>query len=132
MPGFHTRYTGMPGLNSYSMPGSATCDTGHKALCPVSTVCRDAARTQEQGRLLVSACSSHGAHARRRRRQGTVLDSVPLASAPPFAPPFAPFESGLVFAVFAAALLVFAVFAVSALVFALLHIRIALCHGRRV
>jgi hypothetical protein len=54
-----------------------------------------------------------------------VLDSVPLASAPPFAPPFAPFESGLVFAVFAAALLVFAVFAVSALVFALLHIRIA-------
>jgi hypothetical protein len=36
MPGFHTRYTGMPGLNSYSMPGSATCDTGHKALCPVS------------------------------------------------------------------------------------------------
>ena len=31
MPGFHTRYTGMPGLNSYSMPGSATCDTGHKA-----------------------------------------------------------------------------------------------------
>ena len=54
----------------------------------------------------------------------TVLDSVPLASAPPFAPPSAPFESGLVFAVFAAALLVFAVFAVSALVFALLHIRI--------
>ena len=37
MPGFHTRYTGMPGLNSYSMPGSATCDTGHKALCPVSS-----------------------------------------------------------------------------------------------
>ena len=34
MPGFHTRYTGMPGLNSYSMPGSATCDTGHKALMP--------------------------------------------------------------------------------------------------
>ena len=31
MPGFHNRYTGMPGLNSYSMPGSATCDTGHKA-----------------------------------------------------------------------------------------------------
>ena len=53
----------------------------------------------------------------------TVLDSVPLASAPPFAPPFAPFESGLVFAVFAAAL-VFAVFAVFALVFALLHIRV--------
>ena len=24
--------------NSYSMPGSATCDTGHKALCPVSPV----------------------------------------------------------------------------------------------
>ena len=48
----------------------------------------------------------------------TVLDSVPLASAPPFAPPFAPFKFGLVFAVFAAAL-VFAVFAVSALVFAL-------------
>ena len=36
MPGFHNRYTGMPGLNSYSMPGSATCDTGHKGLCPVS------------------------------------------------------------------------------------------------
>ena len=36
MPGFHNRYTGMPGLDSYSMPGSATCDTGHKALCPVS------------------------------------------------------------------------------------------------
>ena len=50
----------------------------------------------------------------------TVLDSVPLASAPPFAPPFAPFESGLVFA----AALVFAVFAVFALVFALLHIRV--------
>ena len=51
----------------------------------------------------------------------TVLDSVPLASAPPFAPPFAPFKFGLVFAVFAAALVfaVFAVFAVSALVFAL-------------
>ena len=36
MPGFHNRYTGMPGLNSYSMPGLANCDTGHKALCPVS------------------------------------------------------------------------------------------------
>jgi hypothetical protein len=53
----------------------------------------------------------------RGARQVTVLDSVPLASAPPFAPPFAPFKFGLVFAVFAAAL-VFAVFAVSALVFA--------------
>eukprot|EP01043_Picozoa_sp_COSAG02_P017297 COSAG02_NODE_781_length_17261_cov_433.056054_15_plen_126_part_00 len=52
----------------------------------------------------------------------TVLDSVPLASAPPFAPPFAPFKFGLVFAVFAAAL-VFAVFAVSALVFALVFAR---------
>ena len=36
MPGFHNRYPGMPVLNSYSMPGSATCDTGRKALCPVS------------------------------------------------------------------------------------------------
>ena len=36
MPGFHNRYTGMPGLNSYSMPGLANCDTGPKALCPVS------------------------------------------------------------------------------------------------
>ena len=35
MPGFHTRYTGMPGVNSYSMPGLANCDTGHKgALMP--------------------------------------------------------------------------------------------------
>ena len=34
MPGFHTRYTGMPGLNSYSMPGPTTRDTGHKALMP--------------------------------------------------------------------------------------------------
>eukprot|EP01044_Picomonas_judraskeda_P007076 COSAG03_NODE_740_length_6025_cov_34.742491_5_plen_66_part_00 len=33
---FHNRYTGMPGLNSCSMPGSATCDTRHKALCLVS------------------------------------------------------------------------------------------------
>ena len=36
MPGFHNRCTGMLGLNPYSMPGSATCDTGHKASCPVS------------------------------------------------------------------------------------------------
>ena len=50
-----------------------------------------------------------------------VLDSVPLASAPPFAPPFAPFESGLVFAA-ALVFAVFAVFAVSALVFALLQL----------
>ena len=34
MPGFHNRYTGMPGVNSYSMPGLANCDTGHKALMP--------------------------------------------------------------------------------------------------
>ena len=36
MPGFHNHYTCMPGVNSYSMPGLANCDTGHKALCPVS------------------------------------------------------------------------------------------------
>ena len=48
MPGFHNRYTGMPGLISYSMPGSATCDTGHKGLMPgvnyltlVATECVD-------------------------------------------------------------------------------------------
>ena len=34
MPGFHNRYTGMPGVNSYSMPGLANCDTGHKGLMP--------------------------------------------------------------------------------------------------
>eukprot|EP01044_Picomonas_judraskeda_P002301 COSAG03_NODE_160_length_11366_cov_10.057518_10_plen_143_part_00 len=33
-PGFHNRCTGMPGLNSYSMPGPTTRDTGHKALMP--------------------------------------------------------------------------------------------------
>ena len=38
MPGFHNHYTCMPGVNSYSMPGLANCDTGHKALCPVSPV----------------------------------------------------------------------------------------------
>ncbi len=43
MPGFHNRYTGMPGLNSYSMPGSATCDTGHKGATgqPFSCACNE-------------------------------------------------------------------------------------------
>ena len=30
MPGFRNRCTGMPGLNSHSMPGSATRDIRHK------------------------------------------------------------------------------------------------------
>ena len=46
MPGFHNHYTCMPGVNSYSMPGLANCDTGHKALCPVS---EEAYRRLKQG-----------------------------------------------------------------------------------
>ena len=36
MPGFITLTPSMPSSTTYSMPGLLACDTGHKALCPVS------------------------------------------------------------------------------------------------